>query len=409
MKPDHLVLRRHCDQLIERRFRLAPLTGTHQLECRDVGFQHRVASGRFEYGNGLLLPFKDKVADRAKDDARTPFHRGAADTDSRPEVLVDAFQPCRDVHRVAQHRVIVPDVPAEIPHGGDTGIDADACDTEKDAFVRLPLDEFLRKLIHGKRTSHGQGGVIRLVGRRPPKRHHSIADELVNGALTVMNQVAHAIQVLVEGCNQDGRLRRLRQVRKSGYVRKDERHFAALATQAKLGWIGDQLIHYRRRDVVPQHVADEPLLFPVPVSRVPDADAQTCEEAQCRQYERYQRPGREWLARWAAIRKDDAGARPERHDHGDNGSQSSSRGDFHESQSTANARHRQCHNNRQPDGTRIQPAAIDQLCHRVRVHEGAGGHSFAANQVGRERRAVLVRPGDIRADDHHLFLRADRA
>src|SRR5689334_13323624 len=143
------------------------------------------AAGTAIYREPVKFAHDDTVA------AEAPCLR--ADDDGGAVALVGAFQPAGDVHGIADHRVVQPNLRTDIADQHVAGIDADA----DFYFLAMVIDEtrLLHRTLASERRAAAIDGVVGIGRRRAPERHHGIADELVDGAAAALDLRRHHVEI----------------------------------------------------------------------------------------------------------------------------------------------------------------------------------------------------------------------
>ena len=108
------------------------------------------------------------------------------------------LHPRGDVHRVAEGRVLVAQVGADIPDHDGPGVDAGA-DVEVDALCCLQLArELIGRLDHVERSEDRPLGVVFVRHRGTEERQHRVALELGDRALVAEDGPGHEVERLVD-------------------------------------------------------------------------------------------------------------------------------------------------------------------------------------------------------------------
>ncbi len=171
-------------------------------------------------------------------------------------VLVQPLEPRRQVHAVADDRVV-----ELVLQGSDVsyhhlgGIDPDA-DAQVGLALGHPAGRQRRRGIAHRDGAVGRAvGMVGVLDRLSPERHHRVADELVEGAARVLHDRGHLRQVLVEELDHLVRLHLLGNAGEAADVAEQDAQLGALAAEVQaLGVLG-QLGHVLRGDVFPEHLA----------------------------------------------------------------------------------------------------------------------------------------------------------
>ena len=100
--------------------------------------------------------------------------------DRGAEVLVGAFEPRRQVHRVAHHRVVEAPPRADIADQRLAGIEADAVGQLVTLEGRRGLVELFEPVAATQRRAHRVAGMVGIVDRRAEHRDDGIADVFVD-------------------------------------------------------------------------------------------------------------------------------------------------------------------------------------------------------------------------------------
>ncbi len=177
-----------------------------------------------------LGPALDAYAiDLAPDEFRRRAFRLLAAQDAHAVDLRQPLEPRREIDRVAQHRVGLAEARAHVADVHRAGVEADA-DRERRPAARTELRaQRLHPLLHRERRRDGILRVARVRQRRSPEGHDGVADVLVDGAATGVDDLRHRRQV---GVHQRGELARLQRLRGGGEVAdvgEQHRELAAVA------------------------------------------------------------------------------------------------------------------------------------------------------------------------------------
>ena len=123
-------------------------------------------------------------------------------------LLAERLQPCRKVHRVADHRIgqacARPEIADHHRAAGHTDADGNAIALPgiADLGGKPPVDGW-HMVLQGNRRGDGAVMVIRLRNRRIPERHHTVTDEFVQRALMRHDHFAGLIEDDIDQTGQD--------------------------------------------------------------------------------------------------------------------------------------------------------------------------------------------------------------
>src|SRR6516165_2443324 len=124
--------------------------------------------------------------------------RAFADDDVDAVDLSQRLEAAGDVYWIADDRIVEPLARTNVPDQHAAGIDANAR-PQRRAFATLSFGPLKgEQTLAFERSRAGVDGVPLARHRRAPKRHHPIANELVNGAAVVENRARNRFQVLGE-------------------------------------------------------------------------------------------------------------------------------------------------------------------------------------------------------------------
>ncbi len=182
--------------------------------------------------------------DFARDEAAARFLEGrAVGNDTDPEVAGEAFEARRQIHRVADYRVIEALLAAEIADHGFAGADADAGFDFGEARIRF--SQRIERPGHRQRALERFARRILERERRAPKRHDAVAHQFIDHAAALQDELDHRGHVGVEERDQRDRVGAFRARGKIENIREQDGQVAALAAELEPGGI----VHHRGDDV----------------------------------------------------------------------------------------------------------------------------------------------------------------
>ena len=146
--------------------------------------------------------------------------------------LCGGLHPRGHVHRVAQRRVLVPQVGPDVADHDRAAVDAGA-DPEVDALCCLQLaGELVGGIEHVERGEDGALGVVLVRDRGAEEREQRIALELGDRALVAKDSAGHEVEGLVDERRPVLRVDLLCEPGRAHDVDEERRHGLALAGQA---------------------------------------------------------------------------------------------------------------------------------------------------------------------------------
>ncbi len=167
------------------------------------------------------------------------------------------LQPCGDVHRVADHRVVHAALGTDVPGNHLAAGDADAR-LEPDARHGRDLEP-RHRLLHLQRGAHRTLRVVRVHHRRAEEGEDAVAEQVGHRAALALDRVARHRQVAVQqvervlGCLV-GTDRGI-----AAQVGEERRHEASVPADRDREWVAQRLGRHARADVSAQEVA-KPIL-----------------------------------------------------------------------------------------------------------------------------------------------------
>ena len=274
-------------------------------------------------------------------------------------------------------------------------MDADARPAERHVFG-VPRDaEGFGEAVHLEGAPHRALGMVGLVHRRVEDDEDRIALELADRAVVFQDGIGHAVEILVEEPRQIVRLERFRKRGEIGEVGEEKGHDSPLAFERHLARVADQALHHLGRDVAREGAGDELALLArlVPGKRFHDPMRRRERERRRDQTDHHALVAEEGAAADpVGDEKEPARAEAEGH-------RAAERGKGRADQRAAEHEHEAL-----PLADARRPPSLDELRQRVRLNDDAGKDALVALVHGRERRAVPVGQGDVRADEHDLVL-----
>ena len=156
-----------------------------------------------------------------------------ADKYRRSIVLVEPFEPRREIDGGAERGIVHAVFRADIADHGSSGMEADPCSVDRPSF---PLELGVQAVVgalKGERRGAGVGGVIGIVGRRVPDRHDRVADEFIDGAGMAHDLLRHRGEVAGSVLHDPRRIGFLRDLREAHDVGKQQRDLPPRASELK--------------------------------------------------------------------------------------------------------------------------------------------------------------------------------
>jgi len=124
--------------------------------------------------------------------------RGLADDDRGADLFRDRLEARREVHRVADRRVLEALLRPHRAHDGVARVDPDAV-ADLDAELRLPARRDLEgALLELEPGADGVDRVVHVLEGRVVERHDAVADVLVHGAAVPEDDLGHLREVFAE-------------------------------------------------------------------------------------------------------------------------------------------------------------------------------------------------------------------
>ncbi len=165
--------------------------------------------------------------------------------------LAELLQARRDVHRVADHRVLVAVGGADRPREHVTGVNADADAERRLAALCAHAVQIGQAIVHAECAAQGRrrAGVLARAAVRleePEHHQHRVADELVDEAAAFAHPDGHRGEELVQAGDDLGRRRAFRHRGEAAQIAEQDRRAADLAGQADAA--REQAIAHRRLD-----------------------------------------------------------------------------------------------------------------------------------------------------------------
>ena len=202
------VARMQCQCRLERAHRLCPLLLPVGLEPRAVAGEHRIAVGEARFGAEIqqlmhqhrlaLALHHHLVCFPAHISALGSPQGGIAHEQFGAIKLAGRFQPRRQVHAIADHRVIHALGGADIAAHHRIGVQANA-DSDRLLPPRLAFAvEVPQHLLHGDRRADRLIFVAVARHRQAEHGHHGVADELIEHSAFPLQAIHHQGEVVVE-------------------------------------------------------------------------------------------------------------------------------------------------------------------------------------------------------------------
>ena len=141
----------------------------------------------------------------------------------------EAEQPGTEVRGVADGRVVHPEVLADRPHEHEPGVDAHAHAELHPVGLSHLLLERREPILDGERGADGAMGVVLVGDRRAEQRHHTIAEELVDGPLVAVDGLDDDLERPVHDRVDLLGVQALRHRREAGDVAEHDRHLLPLS------------------------------------------------------------------------------------------------------------------------------------------------------------------------------------
>ena len=169
----------------------------------------------------------------------------------------------RDVHGVADRSEVGAAVGADVADDHDAGVDADADRDRHAAIARrrelrvAPLDAALDL----DRGGHGAQRVVGLRNRRAEVGHHRVADEFVDRAAALEDDVGDQLEALVQQADHVVRGQALGEARELADVGEQDRHLALDAGLLLVVAALEQLVQHVVVDVAAERALDALLLL----------------------------------------------------------------------------------------------------------------------------------------------------
>ena len=156
--------------------------------------------------------------------------RKFADDDIRAVLLVQAFEPRRQIDVIADDGIIEPLPRPHVPDVHFAGMNADP-DIERRQPPRLPADlQLLQMDHHIHRRFAGAKRVIGLRDGRAVKRHHRVPHVFIKRAVVFQDDAGHGRQIFVEKFHQLLRRHLFRDFCKPTNIRKERGQLFPLPT-----------------------------------------------------------------------------------------------------------------------------------------------------------------------------------